>query len=151
MVQNYGRIIQEINGINGVSANGNAVINMDVNKRYHRNVLQTSAINYTGGTGLATVKITGAGNNNLTVTPTVVNGVITAVAVVAGGTGYTTGDTITITDATGSGFVGTVTAGGGGGCARVVFSTCTPSPPKPVKVVYFLQQNPKRGHIPYNF
>src|SRR4051812_35128726 len=140
MVQNYGRIIQEINGINGVSANGNAVINMDVNKRYHRNVLQTSAINYTGGTGLATVKITGAGNNNLTVTPTVVNGVITAVAVVAGGTGYTTGDTITITDATGSGFVGTVTAGGGVVSAVAVTSTGTASPTNPVTVLSSLQQ-----------
>jgi len=113
MVSNLGRQIQFINGINGVSAGGNPLINMDVNKRYHRNKLLCSAVNYTGGTALATVALTGAGNDDLTVTPTVVNGVITSVAVVAGGTGYVTGDTITITDATGTGFVGTVTAAAG--------------------------------------
>jgi len=113
MVSNLGRQIQFINGINGVSAGGNPLINMDVNKRYHRNKLLCSAVNYTGGTALATTVLTGSGANNLTVTPTVVNGVITAVAVVAGGTGYVTGDTVTITDATGTGFVGTVTAAAG--------------------------------------
>lgn len=139
-VINQGRQINFINGIQGVSAGGNAVINMDVNKRYHRNKLLTYAINYTGGTALATTKLTGAGNDDLTVTPTVVNGVITAVAVVAGGTGYTTGDTITITDATGTGFIGTVTAAAGVVSAVAVTSTGTASLTNPATVLSNLQQ-----------
>lgn len=139
-VVNQGRQIQFINGINGVSPGGIATINLDTNKRYHRNKLQCSSVNYQGGTGLATVKLTGAGNNDLTVTPTVVNGVITAVAVVAGGTGYTTGDTITITDNTGTGFVGTVTAAAGVVSAVAVTSTGTASPTSPVSVIDTLKQ-----------
>jgi len=131
MVSNLGRQIQFINGINGVSAGGNPLINMDVNKRYHRNKLLCSAVNYTGGTALATTVLTGSGANNLTVTPTVVNGVITAVAVVAGGTGYVTGDTVSITDATGTGFVGTVTAAAGVVTAVAVTVAGTASPVSP--------------------
>lgn len=140
MVVNTGRQIQFINGINGVAAGGIATINLDTNKRYHRNKLQVSSINYQGGTGLATTKLTGGGNNDLTVTPTVVNGVITAVAVVAGGTGYTTGDTITINDNTGTGFVGTVTAAAGVVSAVAVTSTGTASATNPVSVISQLKQ-----------
>lgn len=64
--------------------------------------------NYTGGAGLATQRIVGAGNNDLTVTPAITNGVITALAVVAGGTAYKVGDTFSITDSTGTGAYGTV-------------------------------------------
>ncbi len=131
-VRNNGRLINFISGINGVTPGGNAIVNLPCNCRYHRLKFQCTAVNYTGGTGLATVKLTGGGANNLTVTPTVVNGVITAVAVVAGGTGYTTGDTITITDATGTGFVGTVTAGAGVVTAVAVTSIGTPSAISPV-------------------
>lgn len=141
MVQNFGRQIQFINGINGVQAGGNATINMDVNKRYHRNKLQTFAVNYTGGTAMATTKLTGAGNNDLTITPTVVNGVITSVAVVAGGTGYTTGDTITIAnDATGEGFIGTVTANAGVVTAVAVTVGGTATLANPARVLSTLKQ-----------
>lgn len=140
MVINKGRQIQFINGIQGVAAGANASINLDVNKRYHRNVLQTVGVNYTGGTALATTKITGGGANNLTVTPTIVNGVVTAVAVVAGGTGYTTGDTVTITDATGTGFVGTVTAAAGVVSAVAVTVGGTPSPISPVSALSYVRQ-----------
>ena len=130
-VLNKGRLINFINGITGVSPGGQAVVNMPVNSRYHRNVFQCKAVNYTGGTGLTTTVLTGAGNDDLTVTPTVVNGVITAVAVVAGGTGYTTGDTITINDATGQGFVGTVTAAAGVVTAVAVTSVGIATPISP--------------------
>jgi len=130
-VVNTQRLINFLSGITGVAAGGNAVVNLDLNKRYHRIVLQCKAVNYTGGTGLATKKITGSGNNDLTVTPTVVNGQVASVAVVAGGTGYTTGDTVTITDKTGQGFVGTVTASGGVVSAVAVTSGGTPSPISP--------------------
>jgi len=127
MVTNLGRQIQFINGINGVSAGGNPLINMDVNKRYHRNKLLCSAVNYTGGTALAVVPITGA-SAGATATPTISNGVITSVAVVAGGTGAVTGDTVTLTDATGTGFVGTVTASAGAITAIAVTVAGTASP-----------------------
>ena len=77
--------------------------------------------NYTGGTGLATVHLSGGGNNDLTVTPTVVNGVVTALAVVAGGTGYKAGDTFSITDSTGTGCVGVVSTVSSGAATALTF------------------------------
>lgn len=140
VVVNNGRLINFINGITGVAAGGNAIVNMPVNVRYHRNVFQCACVNYTGGTALTTTALTGVGANNLTVTPTVVNGVITAVAVVAGGTGYVTGDTITINDATGTGFVGTVTAAAGVVTAVAVTSIGTASPVNPITFFSSIQQ-----------
>lgn len=134
-VMNRSRLINFLTGINGVTANGQANVNLAVNQRYHRNVLQCTAVNYTGGIALTTTKITGAGNDDLTVTPTVVNGVITSVAVVAGGTGYVTGDTITINDATGAGFVGTVTAAAGVVTAVAVTSVGSPTAASPTLVL----------------
>ena len=132
MVINNGRLINFISGINGVTPGGNALVNLPVNRRIHRQKFQCSAVNYTGGTAMATTALTGAGNDDLTVTPTIVNGVITAIAVVAGGTGYTTGDTVTLaSDATGTGFVGTVTAGGGVVSAVAVTVGGTASPIDP--------------------
>ncbi len=119
---NKGRLINFISGINGVSAGGNAIVNLPCNRRMHRLKFQCAAINYTGGTAVAFTKITGVGIS-ATATPTIVNGVVTAVAVVAGGTGWVTGDTGTLTDATGSGFVGTVTAAAGVITAIAVTST----------------------------
>lgn len=139
-VINRGRIIEFINGIQGVAAGAQAIINLDVNRRYHRIALQCSAVNYTGGTAQATVALTGGGNDDATVTPTIVNGVITAVAVVAGGTGYTTGDTLTITDATGTGFIGTVTAAAGAVTAVAVTSIGTPSAINPATLITSIQQ-----------
>lgn len=124
MVINRGRAIQFINGINGVAAGGNAQINLPVNRRYHRNTLQCTSVNYTGGTGLAVTKITGAGTG-ATVTPTIVNGVVTAVTVVAGGSGWNVGDTFTFTDATGTGFVGTVATVTGGPPGALATATVT--------------------------
>ena len=88
---NRGRSINFINGINGVSAGGSAVINLPVNTRYHENLLQCTAVNYTGGnagtiaftgtiTAAATAAISATGTG-LTVDLTVVNGQITAAAI----------------------------------------------------------------------
>lgn len=140
IIENKGRLINFMSGITGVAAGGNGLVNLPVNQRYHRMTLQTQCVNYTGGTGLATVALTGTGNDDLTVTPTVVNGVITAVAVVAGGTGYTTGDTITITDATGTGFIGTVTAAAGVVTAVAVTFAGSPSNADPNQVLTTVQQ-----------
>lgn len=124
-VVNRGRLINFVNGITGVAAGGNAVVNLPVNQRYHRIIFQCQAVNYTGGTGLTVVKITGTGTA-ATVTPTIVNGVVTAVTVVAGGSGWTVGDTFTFTDATGTGFIGTaatVTGGPPGALATATVSS----------------------------
>lgn len=75
---------------------------------YDGGTLHYVGANYTGGVGLATQRIVGAGANDLTVTPTIVNGVMTAVAVVAGGTAYKVGDTFTPIDSTGTGSFCTV-------------------------------------------
>jgi hypothetical protein len=131
MVINRGRSIQFINGINGVTPGGNAQMNMAVNRRYHRNTLQCSSINYKGGTALPVVALTGGGTG-ATATPTVVNGVVTAVATTGtDGSGFTTGDTVTLTDATGTGLVLTVTATAGAITAYAVTNTGTPSATDP--------------------
>jgi hypothetical protein len=133
-VVNRGRLINFINGITGVSTGGNAVVNMPVNQRYHRNILQCVAINYTGGTGLAVTKITGSGTG-ATVTPTIVNGVVTGVTVVAGGSGWNVGDTFTFADATGTGFVGTVATVTGGPPGALATATVTVGgTPSPISV-----------------
>lgn len=139
LVTNSGRLINFINGITGVAAGGNAIVNMPVNVRMHRLVMQCAAINYTGGTALAVTAITGSGIS-ATVTPTIVNGVPTSIAVVAGGSGYVTGNTVTFTDATGTGFVGTVTASAGAITAVAVTVAGTASAVSPATFFSSIQQ-----------
>jgi len=107
IIVNTGKLINFITGIQGVSPGGTATINLDLNKRYHRLDFQCKAINYTGATAAPVVNIVGTGAS-ATITPTIVNGVVVSVAVVAGGSGYKVGDTFTYADATGQGFIGTV-------------------------------------------
>ena len=57
-------------------------------------ILPTSGVTYTAGSGLATV--TNGSGSGLTLTVTVDSGNIDTVTVVAGGTGYKAGDTVTI-------------------------------------------------------
>jgi hypothetical protein len=141
VIVNTGKLINFITGITGVSAGGTATINLDLNKRYHRLVFQCKAVNYTGGTALATTKITGAGTG-ATVTPTVVNGVVTAAAVVAGGSGYAVNDQITFTDATGQGAVLTVATVSSGAIATLtVASGGTVSPIDPSKLITSVRLN----------
>lgn len=123
-LENRGRLINFINGITGVQAGGNAVVNMPVNQRYHRLIFQCAGVNYTGGTGATITKITGTGTS-ATGTLTVVNGVVTAIAIVAGGSGWTVGDTFTIADATGAGFVGTAATVTGGPPGALATATVT--------------------------
>lgn len=130
---NLGRQINFINGINGVSAGGNAIANLDANKRYHRNKLQCAAVNYTGGTGLAALKVVSTaglgGIGTLAVSSFGIPGAVTAVS---GGTGWVTGDIATLIDATGTGAQFTVTASGGALTALVyIANTATASPIDP--------------------
>jgi hypothetical protein len=148
---NRGRLINFVNGINGVNAGGSAVINLPVNTRYHRNVLQCVAVNYTGGnatTSTFTGTITAAATNNivgtgsgLTLNLTVVNGQITAAAINVAGTGYAANDTVQPVDATGQGAVITVATVSGGVPATLTLSAGgTPSPINPVAFFAGIQQ-----------
>ena len=133
MPKNRGRLINFINGITGVSAGGQAVVNLPVNQRYHRLKLQCAANNYAAGT-FANSKITGVGVGGTT-TLTVVNGVVTAAAVATGGTGYVTADTITVLSPTGSGLVLTVTATAGVITALAVTNGGVPSAISPASML----------------
>lgn len=131
-VINRSRLIQYVSGFQ-IQAGAPTNILIKANRRLHRVLLNCKAVNYTGGVGLATKKLTGAGNNDCTATPTIANGVVTACAVVAGGTGYVTGDTITLVDATGTGCVLTVTAAAGAVTALDVTNGGTASAIDPSK------------------
>lgn len=135
---NRGRLVNFINGITGVSPGGNAVVNMPTNQRYHRNVLQCTAINYAGGTSLTVTKLTGSGTG-ATITPTIVNGAVTGGTITAGGSGWNVGDTFTFVDATGTGFIGTVaTVTGGPPGALATFTITSAGTPSPISVAKML-------------
>lgn len=139
-VINLGRQINFISGINGVSAGGQAIINLPTNQRYHRNILECFAVNYTGGTAQATTALTGSGTG-ATVTATIVNGVITAAVIVAGGSGYVVGDTITPTDATGTGAILRVaTVSSGAAATLTVTNGGTASPISPTTMLTSVRQ-----------
>ena len=124
---NYGTQIDQLGGIN--VGNSIVLVNLDPDKRYHNIRLQVVAVNYTGGTALTATKLTGSGTA-LTVDVTVNStGIVTAIAPHSGsaGSGWTTGDTMTFTDATGKGFVGTVTASAGAVTAIAITNVGTPS------------------------
>ena len=132
---NTGRLINFVNGITGVAAGGNAQLNLATNQRYHAIVFQCAAVNYTGGTGKNISKVTGSGTGG-TATLTIVNGSVTAAAVVSGGSGYTTGDIVTVADATGTGQTFTVTASAGAITALAVNAgTATASPINPATLI----------------
>jgi hypothetical protein len=137
-VVNKSRLINFITGITGVSPGNNAVLNLPTNQRYHRLIFQCAAVNYTGGTAESTTTLTGTGSG-LTITPTVVNGVITAGAVVAGGTGYSSTATVTVNDATGTGAIFSVTESGGVVSAVTVVSGGTASPVSPATLLTSLK------------
>jgi hypothetical protein len=118
-----------ITGIQGVAPGGQASVNMACDRRYHRLIFQVVAVNYTGGTGLTATALSGVGTG-LNVTATVgANHTVTTIIPTAGSTGaaFVTGDTVTFTDATGAGFVGTVTASAGAVTAIAITSTGTPT------------------------
>lgn len=122
---NRGRLINFINGITGVATGASAIVNMPVNQRYHRLIFQCKAVNYTGGTSETIVKITSSAGAGATGTPTIVNGQVTAITITAGGTGWTVGDTFTITDATGAGAIFTVATVTGGPPGAIATATVT--------------------------
>lgn len=143
---NFGPQINFINGINGVQAGGNALVNFAVNRRFSRLKYQCAAVNYTGGTLLATKHLTGGGNDALVVTLTVTaNQVPNVVTPTTAGNGYNVGDTFSIIDPTGTGAVFTVatlTGGAGSGVATATYNggTATASPIDPGLLVSTVKQ-----------
>lgn len=128
-VLNTGRQRNFITGIQGVSAGGQASVNMSCDRRYHRLLFQVTAVNFTGGTALVATALTGSGTG-LTVDVTVASNHTVATIVQhsgAAGASFVTGDTITFADATGKGFVGTVTASSGAVTAIAITANGTPS------------------------
>ncbi len=130
---NKGRLINSINGIQGVAAGGQALANLQVGLRVHRQTYQCTAVNYTA----PTVVLIGAGTYNATLTPTVTNGVITAVAITTAGSGmsnatYTSaGGGVQITDATGVGAQLSIVVSGGAVTSVAIVSGGTPGPISP--------------------
>jgi len=86
-------------------------------------VFALAAVNYTGAAGMATAKVTGGGNNALTLTPTISAAYEpTAAVVVAGGAGYGVGDIVNLlNDATGAGAQYTVSAVNAGVVTAVTY------------------------------
>jgi hypothetical protein len=143
-LKNLGRSINLIPGINGVTAGGNASVNMAVNRRYHRNIFRTLAVNYTA----PVITLVGAGTYNATLTPTLANGAIASVAITNAGSAMTAGvytsagGGVKITDATGVGAQLSVTVAAGNSITAtpIVISGGTPGPANPATVLTTLRQ-----------
>lgn len=133
---NLGRRVDFLPGLQGSSAGpakSTPYYQMPVARRVHAVHCQCVAVNYTGGVALATVKLTGAGNNALTVTLVPVTGVPNNPAIVAGGAGYAVNDTFSVTDVTGTGGIFTVTTVAGGVVTAATYNpnSATASPIDP--------------------
>jgi hypothetical protein len=114
---NTGRQRAFITGIQGVSAGGQAQINLPTDRRFHRLIFQCTAVNYTGGAARAVTMVSTNGHTTTGATATITVGtnlVPVSAAVNTGGTGtVATGDVVSIADPTGVGAQWTVTATGG--------------------------------------
>jgi len=105
---NRARKWDAISGINGVNPNGSFLVTMSPGYRYHDLKFMTLAVYYSGSAAVSPIIIKSAAGvvGTGTVKPTIVNGVVTAVTMVAGtSNGFAVGDTITFPDPTGVGCV----------------------------------------------
>jgi len=136
---NFGRQLEPIAGI--TLSTGQMLANLDCDRRYHRLLFQTTAVNYTGGTGLAVTNLTAPAAAAGTADLAVSNGVPGAVSGIAGAaTGWTTGDKGVIADATGAGATFTATAAAGALTALVYDpASATPTAVNPLLVIGAIQ------------
>jgi hypothetical protein len=98
---NYGRQINLVSGINGVVAGGQAVLQVPVNRRFHRILLMCMAIALAGGNGLTCTAVTSAnGGTGLKADVTTTNGAVNTAVVHSGsaGTNWSVGDTFVWAD-----------------------------------------------------
>ncbi len=126
-----GRTVNVLSGFQGVAPGSTASLSMPVGQRTHRMNIQCTGIYFSATSGtaypLVFVKTANpaatAGTNTLT--PTIVNGQLTALTFTAGGTAstnVTVGDLVTYVDPTGFGhaaYVATVTGGPPGAIATI--------------------------------
>jgi hypothetical protein len=131
MATNLGRTRTVLSGWQGVTPGGTASINLPVGQRNHRINLQVGGIYFSAPSGVAQPLVfvktanSGATAGSNTLTPTIVNGQLTAITFTAGSTAstnVTAGDLISYVDPTGYGFVAvvaTVTGGPPGAIATV--------------------------------
>jgi hypothetical protein len=140
---NFGRLIDYLPGLSGLTPQGGQpLVNFDCDRRFHRVLINCTAVNYTGGTSLVATKISSTSGAGLLVDVTVnAFGVITAIIPHAGnaGTGWVTADTMTFADATGAGFVGTVTAAAGAVTAIAITFGGTPTAISPARLIGAIQ------------
>jgi len=140
---NFGRLIDFLPGMSGLTPQGGQpLVNFDCDRRFHRVLLNCSAVNYTGGTNLTATKISSTSGAALTVDVTVnAFGVVTAIAPHSGsaGTGWVTADTMTFSDNTGTGFIGTVTASAGAVTAIAITFVGNASPINPATLIGAIQ------------
>jgi hypothetical protein len=125
---NYGTQIDQLGGI--TVGRGTVLCNLDPDKRFHNIRLQVTAVNYKGGLALVPVVLTGVGVVGTLTLDLAVNafGVPGLVTVHSGTeTGFVTGDTVTVPDATGDGVVITITAAAGSVTGAVVSFIGTPT------------------------
>lgn len=139
-IANRGRLINFVNGITGVAAGSQAVLNLPVNQRVHRVVFQCAAVNYTNPVcGIPAGA--GAGDGNAVLTPVVVNRQITGITITTAGATYTNGTyPLVVTDPTGTGFAGTATVSGGAFTATSVTSGGSQSPIDPAAMLTGVKQ-----------
>jgi hypothetical protein len=105
---NFGTVIDQLGGIQ--VGTGIVLINLDTDRRFHNIRLQVTAVNYTGGTGLLPVIISGTAVNTpstdtVTLTVDAFGVPTTATWMGTAGTNYTAGDKISVVDATGAGLI----------------------------------------------
>jgi hypothetical protein len=130
---NYGIQIEPIPGINLTNTLMN--VSLDCDKRYHSLTWECTAVNYTGGAGLAITKVTSASGSGGTATLTVTGfQVPLSIGTFSGGTGWAVNDTFTVTDTTGKGAVFTVTTVSSGAITGATYNansaTATPIDPR---------------------
>jgi hypothetical protein len=143
---NFGTVVDQLGGIQVGS--GIVLVNFDTDRRFHNVRYQVTAVNYTGGTGLAPVTVAATavpapGTDTITL---VVNsfGIPTAATWVGtSGTNYTAGDTLSVVDATGKGLtlnVVSVSGSLGHPTALAVVNVGTPTAAPAGKVIGVIQQ-----------
>lgn len=141
---NFGTVVDQLGGIQVGS--GIVLVNFDTDRRFHNVRYQVTAINYTGGTLLKPVILTGSGVVSTDTITLTVNafGVPTAASWVGtAGTGFVAHDHVSVVDATGKGLVldvSTISGAGGYPTALAILTAGTPSAAPAGKVIGTIQQ-----------
>ena len=143
---NFGRLVDFLPGMSGLTPQGGIpLVNFDCDRRFHRILINCSAVNYTGS-GTTPVNLTKIKSTSGTGTPTgyltgIVNGMPSGITISTGGTGtWVAGDTLSIADATGAGLIVTVaTVTGGNAIATATVSGGTPTAINPALLIGAIQ------------